>query len=257
VWPGKTWPVGVRSDMPRVIQISSAAGLWKREVGSTGLSRTNTTGILVLMSDVVPITAWLTYQQVAERLGLRSASAAASRARRGKWPRRTRNDTLETEVCVPPEVLAAGPQKPRERREPAGPAADAVTLGEAVAAAVTPLQAVIERLSAELAAARAANDALRDQLAAAQSEAAELRGRSAANEAALEREVIDRRVVQQQADHSRREHQAAQERVAQAQVSLREQQARLQTTEDLVTRLKRELNEAQRAKERRRWWQWR
>jgi len=30
----------------------------------------------------------------------------------------------------------------------------------------------------------------------------------------------------------------------------------LQTTEDLVTRLKRELNEAQRAKERRGWWQW-
>src|SRR4051812_13132878 len=86
----------------------------------------------LLMSDVVPITAWLTYQQVAERLGLRSASAAASRARRGKWPRRTRNDTLETEVCVPPDVLAAGPQKPRERREPAAPAADAVALGDAV-----------------------------------------------------------------------------------------------------------------------------
>ena len=208
------------------------------------------------MSDVVPITTWLTYQQVAERLGLRSASAAASRARRGKWPRRTRNDTLETEVCVPPEVLAAGPQKARQRREPAG-AADAVTLGEAVAAAVAPLQAVIESLSGELADVRAANETLRDQLAASQSDAAELRGRSAANEAALEREVADRRAVQQQADHSRREHQAAQERVAQAQVSLREQQARLQSTEDLVTRLKRELNEAQRGKERRRWWQWR
>ena len=140
------------------------------------MSPTNTMGILVLMSDVVPITAWLTYQQLAERLGLRSASAAASRARRGKWPRRTRNDTLETEVCVPPEVLAAGPQKPRERREPPAPAADAVTLGDAVAAAVAPLQTVIERLSGELAAARAANEALRDQLAAAQSEAAELRG---------------------------------------------------------------------------------
>ena len=204
-------------------------------------------GILATMSDVVPITAWLTYQQLAERLGLRSASAAASRARRGKWPRRTRNDTLETEVCVPPEVLAAGPQKPRARREPPAPAGDAITLGDAVAAAVAPLQAVIERLSGELAAARAANEALRDQLAAAQSEAAELRGKSAANEAALQREVTDRRAVQQQADHSRQEHQAAQERVAQAQVSLREQQARLQTTEDLVTRLKWELNEAQRA----------
>src|SRR5215211_4454822 len=68
-----------------------------------------------------------------------------------------------------------------------GPAVDAAALGEAVAAAVAPLQAVIESLSGELAAARAANDALRDQLTAAQSEAAELRGRSAANEAALNR----------------------------------------------------------------------
>jgi len=199
----------------------------------TCLSPTDTMGILPVMSDVVPITAWLTYQQVAERLGLRSASAAASRARRGKWPRRTRNDTLETEVCVPPEVLAAGPQKPRERRETTGPTADAAALREAVSVAVTPLQAVIERLSAELAAARTANESLRDQLAASQSEAAELRGRSAANEAALEREVADRRAVQQQADHSRREQQAAQERVAQAHVRLREQQARLQMTEDL------------------------
>ncbi|SEP42858.1 hypothetical protein SAMN02990966_06116 [Rhodospirillales bacterium URHD0017] len=211
------------------------------------------------MSDVVSprFPVWLTYQQVAERLGLRSASAAASRARRGKWPRRIKNDTLEAEVCVPAEVLEAGPQKPRERREAAGSAADAGALGDAVSAAVAPLQAVIERLSAELAAARTANEALRDQLAASQSEAAELRGRSAANEAALEREVTDRRAVQQQADHSRREHQAAQERVAQAHVSVREQQARLQTTEDLVTRLKRELTETQRATERRRWWQWR
>jgi hypothetical protein len=243
--------------MPAVVQIYSARGLWKREAGSTGLSPTNAAGIIAPMSDVVPITAWLTYQQVAERLGLRSASAAASRARRGKWPRRTRNDTLETEVCVPPEVLAAGPQKPRERREAAGPTGDSAMLGEAVAAAVAPLQAVIENLSAELAVVRAANDVLRDQLAATQADAAELRGRSAANEAALDREVADRRAVQQQADHSRREHQAAQERVAQAHVSLREQQARLQTTEDLVTRLKRELHDAQRATERRRWWRWR
>jgi hypothetical protein len=43
---------------------------------------------------------------------------------------------------------------------------------------------MIESLSGELTAARAANEALRDQLAAAQSEAAELRGKSAANEAA-------------------------------------------------------------------------
>lgn len=210
-----------------------------------------------LMSDVVTLPTWLTYQQIAERLGLRSASAAAARARRAKWPRRIKNDTLEAEVCVPADLLAAGPQKPRERRQPSAHAADAAALAEAVAAAVAPLQAVIETLSRELSAARVTNDALRDQLAAAQSEAAELRGKSAANEAALEREVFDRRALQQQADHIRRERQAAQERVAQVQANIRDEQARLQATEDLVTRLKRELNEVRRTNDRRRWWRWR
>ena len=220
------------------------------------MSLPNTTGMLRLMSDVVSLPTWLTYQQIAERLGLRSASAAAARARRAKWPRRIKNDTLEAEVCVPADLLAAGPQK-RERRQPTVRAADATALVEAVAAAVAPLQAVIETLSRELSAARVTSDALRDQLAAAQSEAAELRGKSAANEAALEREVFDRRALQQQADHSRRERQAAQERVAQVQANIREEQARLQATEDLVTRLKRELNEVRRTNDRRRWWRWR
>jgi chromosome segregation ATPase len=112
-------------------------------------------------------------------------------------------------------------------------------------------------LSEESKAGRVANDALRDQLTAAQTEAAELRGKSAVNEAALEREVVDRRALQQQADHLRRERQAAQERVAQVQANLREEQTRLQVTEDLVTRLKWELSEVQRVRERRRWWQWR
>ena len=217
------------------------------------MSLPNTTGMLQLMSDVVSLPTWLTYQQIAERLGLRSASAAAARARRAKWPRRIKNDTLEAEVCVPADLLAAGPQKPRERHQPTARAADATALVEAVA----PLQAVVETLSRELSAARLTNDALRDQLAAAQSEAAELRGKSAANEAALEREVFDRRALQQQADHIRRERQAAQERVAQVQANIRDEQARLQATEDLVTRLKRELNEVRRTHDRRRWWQWR
>jgi len=75
------------------------------------LSLPNTTGMLQLMSDVVSLPTWLTYQQIAERLGLRSASAAAARARRAKWPRRIKNDTLEAEVCVPADLVAAGPQK--------------------------------------------------------------------------------------------------------------------------------------------------
>src|SRR5258708_26103659 len=121
------------------------------------------------MSDVVsPFPTWLTYQQVAERLGLRSASAAAARARRAKWPRRIKNDTLEAEVCAPAELLAAGPQKTRERRQPVGRAADATALLEAVAPAVAPLQALIETLSEELKIAHVATAALRHHLAAAQ-----------------------------------------------------------------------------------------
>ena len=210
------------------------------------------------MSDVVsPFPTWLTYQQVAERLGLRSASAAASRARRAKWPRRIRNDTLEAEVCVPAEVLAAGPAKIRPRRQPPDAGADARTTAEAVAAAVAPLQSIIETLSTELKAVRDANGALRDQLAAAQAEAAELKGKAAAMEAALEREVVDRRSLQQQVDHVRRERQAAQERVAHVQAEILDERRRQQATEDLVTRLKRELKEMQQANERRRWWQWR
>ena len=103
-----------------------------------GLSPSRAAGIVSVMSEVVsPFpTTWLTYQQVAERLGLRSASAAAARARRAKWPRRIRNDTLEAEVCVPTEVLAAGPQKVRERRQPVDENADDQAAAEAVAAAV-------------------------------------------------------------------------------------------------------------------------
>jgi chromosome segregation ATPase len=222
------------------------------------LSLSRVEGIVLFMSDVVsPFPTWLTYQQMAERLRLRSASAAAARARRAKWPRRIRNDTLEAEVCVPAEVLAAGPPKVRPQRQSPDAGADARTAAEAVAAVVAPLHSIIETLSTELRAVRDANEALRDQLAAAQAEAAGLKGTASAIEAALEREVIDRRGLQQQADHVRRERQAAQERVAQVQAEILDERRRQQATEDLATRLKRELKEMQQANERRRWWQWR
>src|ERR1700757_3493767 len=109
------------------------------------LSRLRSIGIVPPMSEVVsPFPTWLTYHQVAERLGLRTASAAAARARRAKWPKRIRNDTLEAEVCVPAEVLAAGPSTARDRRPPRDDAVvdaqttDAQTTAEAVAAAVAP-----------------------------------------------------------------------------------------------------------------------
>jgi chromosome segregation ATPase len=208
------------------------------------------------MSEVVsPFPTWLTYHQVAERLGLRTANAAAARARRGKWPKRIRNDTLEVEVCVPAETLAGGPPKAGERSQPHDDAGEsAQTTAEAVAAAVAPLQGIIESLSGELNAARGANDALRDHVAAAQATTAEFRGKSMAIEAALERELAERRDLQQQVDHLRREYRSVQERVVQAQGEALDERRRRHSTEDLLTRLKHELNELRQASERRRWW---
>jgi chromosome segregation ATPase len=201
------------------------------------------------MSDVVsPFpTAWLTYHQVSERLGLRTAGAAAARARRAKWPKRTRNDTLEVEVCVPAEVLAAGPSTARERRQLPD---NAQATAKAVAAAVAPLHSIIESLSEELSAAR-------DQLAAAEARGAEFKGRSTAIEAALEQAIAERRDLLQKVDHARREYQAVQERVVVAQAETLDERRRRHAIEDLMGRLKHELNELQQASDRRRWWQWR
>jgi hypothetical protein len=225
-----------------------------------GLSRLCSVGIVPRMSDVVsPFpTAWLTYHQVADRLGLRTSGAAAARARRAKWPKRTRNDTLEVEVCVPAEILAAGPSKAWERRPRPDNAGDgAQAMADAVAAAVAPLRSIIETLSDELNAARAVSDALRNQLAAAQAEAAEFKGRSMAIEAALEQAMAERCDLRQQVDHGRREHQAVQERIVQAHAETLDERRRRHATEDLMARLKHELNELQQAGGRRRWWQWR
>jgi chromosome segregation ATPase len=207
------------------------------------------------MSEVVsPFPTWLTYHQVAERMGLRTANAAAARARRAKWPKRIRNDTLEVEVCVPAEALVAGPPKARGRSQPhEGAGESAQTTAEAVAAAVAPLQGIIESLSGELNAARGANDALRDQVAAAQATTAEFRGKSTALEDALERGLAERRDLQQQVVHLRREYQSVQERVVQAQGEALDERRLRHSTEDLLARLKHQVNELQ-ASERRRWW---
>ncbi len=208
------------------------------------------------MSEVVSsLPTWLTYHQVAERMGLRTANAAAARARRAKWPKRIRNDTLEVEVCVPAEALAAGPPKPGKESHPSDDAGEtAQTTAEAVAAAVAPLQGIIESLSGELNAARAANDALREQVAAAKATTAEFRGKSQAIEAALERGLAERRDLQQQCDHLRREYRSIQERVVQAQGEAFEERRVRLSTEDQLMRLKHQLNELRQASERRRWW---
>ena len=224
------------------------------------MSRLRSVGMVPLMSEVAssevmsPFPTWLTYHQVAERMGLRTANAAAARARRAKWPKRIRNDTLEVEVCVPAEALVAGPPKAAERSRPRDDVGEsAQTTAEAVAAAVAPLQSIIESLSSELSAARGANDALRDEVAAARATTAEFRGKSMAVETALERGLAEQRDLQQQVVHLRREYRSVQERVLQAQgEAFDERRVRL-STEDQLMRLKHQLNELQ-VSERRRWW---
>ncbi len=191
-------------------------------------------------------------------MGLRTANAAAARARRAKWPKRIRNDTLEVEVCVPAEALVAGPPKAAERSRPRDDARDdagesAQTTAAAVAAAVAPLQNIIESLSSELNAARGANDALRDEVAAAQATTAEFKGKSTATEAALERGLAEQRDLQQQVVHLRREYQSVQERVLLAQGEAFDERRLRLSTEDQLMRLKFQLNDLQ-ASERRRWW---
>jgi chromosome segregation ATPase len=204
---------------------------------------------------VSPFPTWLTYHQVAERMGLRTANAAAARARRAKWPKRIRNDTLEVEVCVPAEALIVGPPKAKERSQPRDGGGESVqTTAEAVAAAVAPLQSIIESLSGELNEARGANDALRDQVAAAQATTAEFRGKSLAVEAALERGLAEQRDLQQQVVHLRREYRSVQDRVVQAQGEAFDERRLRLSTEDQLMRLKHQLNELQQASERRRWW---
>ena len=58
-------------------------------------------------------------------------------------------------------------------------------------------------------------------------------------------------------DHVRREYQSIQERIVQAQAETLDERRRRHGTEDLMARLKHELNELQQASERRRWWHWR
>ena len=67
----------------------------------------HTKGILVLMSDVVPITAWLTYQQVAERLGLPAPAPQRPERDAGNGPAgpettRWRRKSASRPKCLPP-----------------------------------------------------------------------------------------------------------------------------------------------------------
>lgn len=53
----------------------------------------------------VNVHAWMTYRDIAGRIGLATTEAAAARVRRAKWPKRMRSDTGEAEALVPLDAL--------------------------------------------------------------------------------------------------------------------------------------------------------
>ena len=162
---------------------------------------------------------WLTYAELAARLGLPTAMAAAARARRAKWPKRLRNDTGAVEVLVPGDALATTQKRPVEPRQPPTPTPDDPTLADAVRAAVGPLEAALVR-----------------------------------EQASTERERLDRKVLQAQADALRVELAAVQIERAEAHGTATTERAKREAAEARAADLQRQV-EALEARQRRRWWQ--
>jgi hypothetical protein len=145
------------------------------------------------MADNVPPNAatWMTYKAAGERMGLQP-SAVAARARRGRWSKRLRNDTGEAEVLVPAEALDIGRSKPPGTQADPPPATSAPTLtADALQATLGPLQAMLDRETQDRRTLQGQADALRDQLAAAQLDAAKATG--AANTERAMREAAEAR----------------------------------------------------------------
>jgi hypothetical protein len=71
---------------------------------------------------------WMTYVEIAGALGLPSAKAGESKARRSNWQRQIANDGL-ARVAVP---LSALDSSPRFRRPHVGPTKDAITTNDAL-----------------------------------------------------------------------------------------------------------------------------
>jgi septal ring factor EnvC (AmiA/AmiB activator) len=110
-------------------------------------------------------------------------AAVKARARRSKWPKRHTRNTGEVEVSVPGDALAKPP--PATQKQPPPPAPDdaTTTLADAVRAALAPLQAALERETADRRTLQTQADALREKLAAAQVEIAQASGNAATEQA--------------------------------------------------------------------------
>lgn len=214
-----------------------------------------------------PPDTWLTYSQVAERMGLRTPEAAAARARRGKWPKRIRNTDGAAEVLVPGALLAEGQKRPQERVEPTSPPAEPPTLSDALRVAVAPLEAALEHERATVSALRSELDQVRRerevltikaagleaQVQQARHEAVISAGQAAQLREDLDRETLDRRTLQAQADAVRAELGAAQLDAAKAHGEAKAEAAKREAAEAQARELQARLDQIQ-ARPRRRWW---
>lgn len=201
-----------------------------------------------MADDVPPNTGptWLTYPELADRLGLPTAAAAAARARRAKWPKRLRNDTGQAEVEVPADALPAARKRPPDARPPRRPNDTPDVAGDAVRAAVAPLQALLDAQAGEL------RDA-QGELTIAKADAAAAKARADTLAAQVEREVTDRRTLQGQADALRDQLASVQLEAAQATGAANTERAKREAAEARTAELQRQV-EALEARQRRRWW---
>lgn len=154
-------------------------------------------------TQIVESSTWLSYAQLAQRLGLPNRQAAVARARRGRWPKRTRDTTGEVEVLVPELEIPAGASLSVEPTpDLASPPVQAPSLVEAVQAATASFREIMDFLLVDLRAARATCEALRAELATTQAIAAErqmkldvAQAQIADANATMERELADRRAL--------------------------------------------------------------
>lgn len=206
------------------------------------------------MADDVPPNVgptWMTYPELADRLGLLTPAAAAARARRAKWPKRLRNDTGQAEVEVPAEALSAARKRPLDARSTRRPSDTPDVAGDAVRAAVAPLQAALERQEHENKLLQVEVKALQDRLRDAQVEA----GQGALAREELNRERGDRIILQGQADALRDQLASVQLEAAQATGAANTERAKREAAEAKAQDLQAQLDKLQ-ARPRRRWWIW-
>jgi hypothetical protein len=114
---------------------------------------------------------WLSYRDTAQALGMTPAAVAA-RARRARWPKRLREDGA-AEILVPRPLLESGPTSGDMLEEVTAPirrpspTLERGSIQASMGSAVTELSQALQREHAARQALQAQVDALREELAAA------------------------------------------------------------------------------------------